>query len=149
MPTSSRPDATSVIAMARATTADIEVVQQIYAAMASRDIARLFDLIDPSCVVDQDPALPWGGHFEGRDGFATFALTLTGTIDSAVTTDAMFAAGDEVIQSGRTKGTVIANGAPFDIPEVHRWTIRDGKAVAAHFAIDTAAMLEALGPQDG
>ena len=31
-----------------------------------------------------------------------------------------------------------------DIPEVHRWTVRDGKAVAAHFAIDTAAMLEAL-----
>jgi ketosteroid isomerase-like protein len=40
---------------------------------------------------------------------------------------------------------VRANGATFDIPEVHRWTIRDGKAVAAHFAIDTAAMLEALG----
>jgi ketosteroid isomerase-like protein len=40
---------------------------------------------------------------------------------------------------------VRANGAAFDIPEVHRWTIRDGKAVAAHFAIDTAAMLDALG----
>jgi hypothetical protein len=39
---------------------------------------------------------------------------------------------------------VRANGVAFDIPEVHRWTIRDGKAVAAHFAIDTPAMLQAL-----
>jgi hypothetical protein len=27
---------------------------------------------------------------------------------------------------------------------VHRWMVRDGKVVAAHFAIDTAAMLSAL-----
>jgi ketosteroid isomerase-like protein len=75
---------------------------------------------------------------------ASFALALTGTIDSAVTHEAVFAADDEVIQMGRTKGTVVATGVPFDIPEVHRWTIRDGKAVAAHFAIDTPAMLEVL-----
>ena len=49
-----------------------------------------------------------------------------------------------MIQVGRTKGTVVATGVPFDIPEVHRWTIQDGKAVRAHFAIDTPAMLERL-----
>ena len=69
---------------------------------------------------------------------------LTGTIDSVVTTEAMFAADDEVIQFGRTRGRVIANGAPFDLPEVHRWTIRGSRAVAAHFAIDTEAMLAAI-----
>ena len=62
-----------------------------------------------------------------------------------VTTDALFAADGEVIQFGRTRGTVRATGTAFDIPEVHRWTVRDGKVVAAHFAIDTPAMLEALG----
>jgi len=123
---------------------DIEVVRAIYAAMAARDTARLFELIDPECVVTQDPALPWGGHHVGHDGFATFALALTGAIDSAVAIEAVFAADGEVIQCGRTQGTVRANGVAFDIPEVHRWTVRDGKAVAAHFAIDTAAMLEAL-----
>jgi ketosteroid isomerase-like protein len=49
-----------------------------------------------------------------------------------------------VVQSERTKGTVRANGKTFDIPEVHIWTLRDGKIVAAHFAIDTAAQLAAL-----
>jgi ketosteroid isomerase-like protein len=123
---------------------DIEIVRVIYRAMAERDLDTLFGLVDESCVVTQDPLLPWGGRHVGHDGFASFALTLTGTIDSAVAIEAVFAADDEVIQFGRTRGTVRANGAAFDIPEVHRWKIRDGKAIAAHFAIDTAAMLDAL-----
>jgi ketosteroid isomerase-like protein len=45
---------------------------------------------------------------------------------------------------GHTRGTVVGTGTEFDIPEVHRWTIRDGKAVRAHFAIDTPGMLAAL-----
>ena len=46
---------------------------------------------------------------------------------------------------GKTGSVVKAvNGVSFDIDEVHRWTIRDGRAVAAHFSIDTAAMLAAL-----
>ena len=122
----------------------IEVVRAIYSAMAERDIARLLDLLDERCTVDQDPSLPWGGHHVGHDGFGTFALTLAGTIDSAVTIDAVFAADGDVIQYGRTKGTVRATGVAFDIPEVHRWTVRDGKAIAARMAIDTPAMLEAL-----
>ncbi len=121
-----------------------EIVRELYEAMAARDVERVLALIDPACVITQDPALPWGGRHVGHDGFAEFALALTGAIDSAVTTEALFAADGEIIQCGRTRGTVRATGATFDIPEVHRWTIRDDKAVAAHFAIDTAAMLEAL-----
>jgi uncharacterized protein len=123
---------------------DVEVVQAVYAAMAARDIERLFELIDTDCVITQDPELPWGGRYVGHDGFATFAGRLTGTIDSAVTTEALFAADDEVIQCGRTRGTVQETGVPFDVPEVHRWRIRNGKAIAAHFAIDTQLMLDAL-----
>jgi hypothetical protein len=39
---------------------------------------------------------------------------------------------------------VVGTGTEFEIPEVHRWTIRDGKAVRAHFAIDTPGMLAKL-----
>ena len=124
--------------------ADVEVVQHIYAAMAARDIGALFDLLDPSIVVTQDDRLPWGGRFEGHDGFATFGAALTGAITSAVTVDAIFAADGDVIEMGRTKGTTVATSTPFDIAEVHRWTIRDGKAVRAHVSIDTPGLLEAL-----
>ena len=124
---------------------DIDVVRAIYAAMGERDFDALFALVDEAIVVTQDAALPWGGRFEGHDGLATFALTLTTNIASAVSTEAMFEADGDVIQVGRTRGTVQSSGAEFDIPEVHRWTVRDGKAVAAHFSIDTPAMLRALG----
>jgi ketosteroid isomerase-like protein len=122
----------------------VEVVQAVYAAMADRDFDRLFALVDPAVVITQDPRLPWGGRFEGHDGLAAFALALTGTIDSQVTVDAIYATDTEVVQYGRTRGTVRATDAPFEIPEMHRWEVRAGRAVTAHFTIDTDAMLAAL-----
>jgi ketosteroid isomerase-like protein len=122
----------------------VDVVRDIYAGMAAKDIEALVGLVHPDCVITQDPRLPWGGRHVGHEGFGNFALALMGAIDSAVTIEALFTADDEVIQFGRTRGTVLANGASFDIPEVHRWTIRDGQAIAAHFAIDTEAMLHAI-----
>jgi ketosteroid isomerase-like protein len=125
---------------------DIEIVKACYQAMAAQDFATLFGLVDEGCVLTQDARLPWGGRHVGHDGLATFGLTLSSNIDSKVTHEALFEADGDVIQVGRTKGTVVATGVPFDIAEVHRWTIQDGKAVACHFAIDTPAMLEALSP---
>jgi ketosteroid isomerase-like protein len=123
---------------------DLDVVHAIYAAMAARDIDALLALLHPEVVVTQDDRLPWGGRHEGHDGFATFGLALTGAITSKVAIEAVFEADGDVIQMGRTQGTVNANGVAFDIPEVHRWTLRDGLGIRAHFAIDTPAMLTAL-----
>jgi ketosteroid isomerase-like protein len=124
---------------------DVEVVERVYRALADRDIDALFELFAPDCDIIQDQRLPWGGDFKGHDGFIEFATTLAGKIDSAVTTDAIFEAEGVVFQFGRTRGTVRATGKAFEIPEVHRWKIRDGRVAEAHFAIDTNAMLEALG----
>ncbi len=79
---------------------DVEVVETIYTAMAERDFAALFELLDPECVVTQDERLPWGGRHVGHDGFANFGLTLTGTIASLVTTDAVFTADPGERKSG-------------------------------------------------
>jgi ketosteroid isomerase-like protein len=124
---------------------DVATVERVYRAMADRDIGSLFELLSSDCVITQDDRLPWGGRFVGHDGFAEFATALTGAIDSTVTTEAIFEAGGNVYQFGRTRGIARATGASFDIPEVHRWTVRDRSVAEAHFAIDTAAMLGALG----
>ncbi len=127
---------------------NLEVVGAIYAAMAESNISALFDLIDPACVMTQDDRLPWGGRHVGHDGFADFALRLRQHIQSSVITTALFAADGDVIQVGRTVGTTVEGETPFEIDEVHRWTILDGRAVAAHFSIDTPMMLHALRSQD-
>jgi uncharacterized protein len=123
---------------------DVEVVTRWYDAMARQDVEALLAALHPSCVITQDPALPWGGRYEGHEQIGEFFLRLVGNIDSRVETFAIFAADDVVVQMGRTRGTVRANGAAFDIPEVHVWTVRDGLAVAAQFRIDTPAMLAVL-----
>ena len=91
---------------------DVEVVNDVYAAMTGGDVARLFELFDEDCVITQDPRLPWGGRHVGHDGLATFGLLLREAIQSSVTTDAVFAADGDVIQVGRTAGTTVANGHP-------------------------------------
>jgi uncharacterized protein len=128
---------------------DVEIVERIYRALAERDLESLFDLYDDECVITQDERLPWGGRHEGHDGLVTFAAALTGAIDSAVEMGALFEADGTVVQFGWTRGKVRSTGVPFDIPEVHRWTLRDGRVVAVHHSIDTPAMLNALGAAAG
>ncbi len=123
---------------------DVDVVRKLYAAMAVRDPYAIAALLDAEIVIDQDERLPWGGHHVGIDGFVEFAGTLTDTVASAVTIDAIFEASGRVVETGRTKGTVVATGVPFDVPEVHIWTVRNGRIVAGDLSIDTAAMLAAL-----
>jgi ketosteroid isomerase-like protein len=124
---------------------NLSVIRQVYAAFEAQDLEALLALSAPDIVITQDPALPWGGRHVGHEGVTNFALALVGASDSAVTSDSIFEADGQVIQCGRTRGTVRASGKRFDVPEVHVWTLRDGLVVEAHFAIDTAAMLVALG----
>ena len=122
----------------------VGTVEKIYEMMRTADIDGLMALAAPDVVLHQDPALPWGGAHVGRDGVVEFAMALVGTIDSVVTREVVFAAGSTVVQCGRTAGTVRSSGVPFDIPECHVWTFRDGLVAEVKFFIDSAAMLEAL-----
>jgi uncharacterized protein len=124
---------------------NIATIRRVYDALASRDASAIQEVFAPDVTIRQSPELPWGGDYEGLDGAFTFFLTLVEHIESQVTTDSLFAAGDHVVQTGRTRGTVRANGASFDIPEVHVWELRDGKVVRYQVYIDTPAMLDALG----
>lgn len=126
------------------TDSPLQVVQAIYAAFEAKDLDAVARLTDPSIVVTQDPALPWGGRFEGHDGLGEFVLALIGTIDSVVTVERMIEAGEHVVQQGRTAGTVRATGVAFDMPECHVWRVINGRAIEAQFFIDSTAMLEAL-----
>ena len=124
---------------------NIEVVRRVYEAMKERDANVMQELFADDIRVGQSPLLPWGGEYEGRDGAFTFFLTLVEHIQSQVTTESLFSAGDHVVQTGRTRGTVVANGASFDVPEVHVWEVRDGRVVAFQAYINTPATLAGLG----
>jgi uncharacterized protein len=121
-----------------------DLVAGFYRAIAERDLDTALAMIDPSIRIRQTDELPWGGEYEGLDGYAEFFGKLLGTITSRVEVEEIFEAGDHVVEIGRTRGTVNATGATFDVREVHVWELRDGKAVSFHAYIDTPAMLAAL-----
>jgi len=121
-----------------------ELLDRTYRAMAEGDIETVLALIDPSITIRQTEQLPWGGRYEGIEGFAEFLGKLRGTITSKVEVEHIFEAGNHVVEIGRTRGTVNATGAEFDVAEVHIWELRDGKAVSFHAYIDSPAMLAAL-----
>jgi uncharacterized protein len=91
------------------------------------------------------PRAAVGRTLHGHSGVFTHFLSLITHINSRLQHDSLFAAGDHVVQSGRSRGTVIANGASFDVAEVHVWLLRDGKIVRYDSFVDTPAMLDALG----
>ncbi len=122
----------------------IDIVGDIYEAFGRGDLEAVMERCAPDAIVTQDPRLPWGGRYVGRDGIAEFAIKLASAIDSVVTAEGLFEAGEQVVQNGRTRGTVRQSGAPFDIAECHIWTIRDGMVAEAAFFIDSDAMLAAL-----
>lgn len=124
---------------------NVVVVTRLYEALAATDLETILAILHEDIVFEQTDELPWGGTFSGHEGMGRFFGLLTGSISSSVTHTTLFAAGDQVVQVGRTTGTVNSNGAAFDIDEVHILTVRDGRIVRWEARIDTPAMLEALG----
>jgi uncharacterized protein len=123
---------------------NLAVIRRLYAALTTRDVGVIEQVFAPDVEIFQTPELPWGGTFRGRDGLFTFFLTLAEHLESAVTHEGMFAAGDHVVQHGRTKGKVRESQVAFDIDEVHVFELRDGRVVRFAAYIDTPGMLDAL-----
>jgi hypothetical protein len=128
---------------------NVELVRRLYAALEAIDLETILELFDADVEVHQTEELPWGGDFQGHDGLGRFFGLLRENITSKVTIQTLYAAGDEVVQIGRTAGTVNGTGVPFDVQEMHLLTVRDGKVVRFEAHIDTPAMLAALRAQPG
>lgn len=122
-----------------------EVVRRMYDAFARGDVDTILGLAAPDVVVYQSPSVPWGGLHTGAEGLMRFLGSLTSTIRSQVETGELYDDGDgHVVQSGRTRGEVIATGVAFDVVETHVWTVADGLVRRFDSYVDVAAMRRAL-----
>ncbi|WP_433294269.1 nuclear transport factor 2 family protein [Actinoplanes sp. CA-030573] len=125
-------------------TSGTDIVRQTYAALERGDVSALLELCSPEITVYQSEIVPWGGHRCGHDGLLTFLQTVMSHLDSKIETGDLYAAGDRIIQVGRTQGTVRATGEPFDAAETHVWQVRDDKIVAFEAYVDTDELSRAL-----
>lgn len=120
------------------------IVEEIYGALASRDLAAIFARFAPDVEICESDRLPWGGRHRGAGGLANFLARLTGEIETEILTERLIDLGDHVVQVGRTRGRVLATGKAFDLPEVHVWRFRENKVTGFTSYLDPAAMLQVL-----
>ena len=122
----------------------IEVIAELYEALARRDLPAIMNLIDPEITVSQTELLPWGGEYHGIEGVQQFFTRLFQSVESQLAVEEFVDAGDRVIVIGLSSGRVRATGATFNIRAVHVWTVKGGRGVRFEPNVDTPKMLEAL-----
>jgi ketosteroid isomerase-like protein len=110
----------------------------VYDAGARRDIDALLGAIAPEIEIYQTDLVPWGGSYHGHEEAQTFFARLIEHVDSELELGEFVEADDHVVHLGRSRGRVRrAAGAPFDVREVHVWTLRDGTVARFEAYLDT------------
>jgi ketosteroid isomerase-like protein len=126
----------------------VDLVRRSYEAFARGDLAAVMAEMDDEIVWEQAQGLPHGGTYHGldavranvfepldRDWWAEF---------SAVPDEVLEADRGTVVVLGRYRGVAQRTGNPLDVPFVHVWTVRDGRAVRFRQFLDTAGWNAAL-----
>ena len=124
---------------------NVGVVHGFNDALAQGDMGGMLDFLDPQLEWRAPESVPWGGTFHGRDGFREFVgKLLDQPAEFRREMLEYLDAGERVVvllrQMGRRKGS----DTEYDVPEVHIWTIRDGKIVDFEGFFDTATVLRTL-----
>ena len=124
---------------------DVAVVQSAYEAFRRGDVQAIFALLHPEIELYQSEWVPWGGKYKGHEEAGYFFSNLTETIESRVDPD-QFIDDEEghVVAVGHTRGSVRTTRREFEVPIVHVWTIREGKALKFEAYIATFQMRVAL-----
>jgi uncharacterized protein len=122
----------------------VAVARRLYEGFAARDTAAIGAMLHPEVRVYQAGDLPWAGTYAGPEGVGAFLRALLGHVDPRVEVVDLFAAGDAVVQIGRSRGRALATGRRFDASEVHVLRVRDGLVVRFEAFVDVAEFRQAL-----
>ena len=126
---------------------NVDVVQQIYAAVGSGDIPALLSLLtdDVEWTLRGPSVIPWAGPRRGREGVAEFFSLIGETLEFEQFEPREFVAqGDTVVVLGYERSLVKPTGRTFEQEWAHVYTLKDGKIAKARFIEDTAAQVVAF-----
>lgn len=123
--------------------ADLEAVRAVYAALASGDPGPLSQIMHPDIAWAEPEGAPViAGVVHGRAAVFTevFARIPEVWAEFACDPQEFLDAGDHVIVTGLLRVQGLGTGRRADVPFVHDWTLRDGRAVAWRCHTDTAVL---------
>jgi ketosteroid isomerase-like protein len=125
----------------------LEIARDSYAAFARHDTDAVLADLDPEIEWLQAQGLPHGGAYRGVDEVRRNIfdpLDRDWWDEFTAEPDEFIDAGDQVVVLGRYRGAAKQTGRRLDVPFVHVWSIRDGKAVRFRQFLDTAGWNAAL-----
>jgi ketosteroid isomerase-like protein len=127
--------------------ADVEVVQEIYAAFGRGDIPVLLNLMSEEVewVYPGPSLIPFAGTHHGSEGIADFLSSVVETLDIEQFEPHEFVAQDDtVVVLGYERSHVKATDRTFEQEWAHVYTLRDGKVVKVRLIENTAALAAAF-----
>ena len=118
----------------------IEVVKRIYGAFEQGDVPAVLGAFTDDIEWYEAEGMPYGGLHRGGEAVAqqVFGPINEDVEGFAVTPEEFMGSGDTVAAVVRYTGTGKATRKALDVPVVHVWDIRDGKAERFRQFIDTA-----------
>lgn len=127
----------------------LDAVRRSYDAFARGDMDAVVADMHPEIEWEQAQGLPHGGTYRGldevrRNVFDPLHESWWDEFDADP--DELLEAGEHVVVLGRYRGVARGSGRPLDVPFVHVWSFRAGKAVRFRQFLDTAGWNEALAP---
>jgi ketosteroid isomerase-like protein len=126
---------------------NLEIVQRSYEAFARHDLDAVLGDMDPEIEWHQAQGLPHGGLHRGLDEVRKNIfepLAAEWWSEFSADPDELLDAGDQVVVLGRYRGIAKGSGKRLDVPFVHVWTLRGGRAIRFRQFLDTAGWVEAL-----
>lgn len=128
------------------------IVRRSYEAFARGDLDAVMADMDEEIEWQQAQGLPHGGTYRGRAAVRAFIFEPLDrdwwSAFSAIPSE-FLEAGDEVVVLGRYQGEAKATGKRLDVPFVHVWSLRGGRAWRFRQFLDTAGWREALSNDAG
>jgi len=126
---------------------NVNAIKQMYEAAGRGEMERALSAIDENLVVYEQESLPYGGRYEGHDGFQKLFQNLSAHWDDFKFAPQEFMdAGETVVAIVQLTGNAKQTGSPLDMTMYELWRMRGGKAVECRSIVwDTAKMLEILG----
>jgi ketosteroid isomerase-like protein len=124
----------------------IEFVEGIYGAFARGDVPAVLGAFAEDIEWYETEGMPYGGLHRGGEAVAqkVFGPISEDLDDFAVRPEELVGSGETVAAIVRYTGTGKATGKQLDLPAVHVWDIRDGKAARFRQFIDTVKFAEAV-----
>ncbi|MCW3068327.1 MAG: uncharacterized protein JWL67_952 [Solirubrobacterales bacterium] len=124
----------------------VEFVEGVYGAFARGDVPTVLGAFADDIEWYEAEGMPYGGLHRGGDAvvqnvFGPIAEDVEGF---AVTPEELIGSGGTVAAVVRYTGTGKATGKTLDVPAVHVWDIRDGKATRFRQFIDTVKFAQVV-----